>query len=291
MTGIEYLAPPDPPQAPQKAAPAGACDCHAHVFGPFARFPLAAERPYTPAELPAERYLAMLNRIGFTYGVLVQPVAYKTDCRALLNALDLAPTRLRGVALIQPEITDEELQQMHLRGVRGARFSDPPPGLTQGAVGFEVLEKAAPRLAALGWHAQIWAPAHRLGGLVQRLESLGLPLVVDHMGYFDPRQGTDSPAFTELLQLLRHNRIWLKLTAYRLSAQYPDYNDLAPFHRAALEANPARLLWGSDWPHVHMMQDMPNVGHLVDLFDRWLDRDTALRKRILVDNPAALYGF
>ncbi|HWM66080.1 MAG TPA: amidohydrolase family protein [Steroidobacteraceae bacterium] len=288
---VEYLAPPDPPQAPQKAPPVGACDCHAHVFGPFDRFPLAPERPYTPAELPAERYLRMLDRIGFNYGVLVQPVAYKTDCRALLNALDRAPNRLRGVVLVRSDITDEELKQMHLRGVLGARFSEPPPGLAQGGVGFDVLESLAPRLAYLGWHAQIWAPCHRLGALVQRLAPLGLPLVVDHMGYFDPSQGLDGPEFKGLLKLLRDNLIWLKLTAYRLSARYPDYDDLAPFHRALVEANSDRLIWGSDWPHVHMTEGMPDVGHLVDLFDRWLGHDEALRRRILVDNPAALYGF
>jgi predicted TIM-barrel fold metal-dependent hydrolase len=180
---------------------------------------------------------------------------------------------------------------MHLQGVRGARFSDPPPGMTQGAVGFDVLEELAPRLARLGWHAQIWAPCQRLATVVRQLEPLCLPLVVDHMGFFEPHAGVAGAAFKELLQLLSNGLVWLKLTAYRLSAQYPDYDELAPFQRALVAANPDRLLWGSDWPHVHMRKDMPDVGHLVNLLDRWLDHDTCLRQRILVDNPLALYGF
>jgi predicted TIM-barrel fold metal-dependent hydrolase len=127
--------------------------------------------------------------------------------------------------------------------------------------------------------------------VVKRLAPLGLPLVIDHMGYFDPRQTVDGADFKGLLKLLSNQLIWLKLTAYRLSTQYPDYDDLAPFHRALVRTNPNRLLWGSDWPHVHMTKDMPDAGHLVDLLDRWLDGDEVLRQRILVDNPRALYGF
>jgi 2-pyrone-4,6-dicarboxylate lactonase len=285
-----YLLPPELPRRPQCAPPAGATDCHAHVFGPFDRFPLAHDRPYTPPEVPGERYLALLDHLGLERGVLVQPVAYKTDCRALLHALDLDPTRLRGVALIGPDVTDQELEELHRRGVRGARFSESPANLPAAGVPFEVLEKLAPRLARLGWHAQIFAPCERLTSLVKRLRPLGLPLVVDHMGYFNPEEGIDAPDFQSLLRLLEENSIWLKLTAYRLSRAYPDYPDVTPFHDALLAARPERLLWGSDWPHVHMTRDMPDVGHLIDLFARWTP-DEALRRRILVDNPATLYGF
>lgn len=290
MTSDVSLSPPDHPIRPKLTPPDGATDCHAHVFGPFDRFPLAATRPYTPAELPGERYLRMLDDIGFARGVLVQPVAHGTDCRALLHALDLDRSRLRGIALITPEISDAELTAMHASGVRGARFSLPPPGMAAGSIHFDALVRLAPRLIRLGWHAQLWAPCAALVEALPGLTHLGLPLVVDHMGMVDVDRGTAERSFQILLRLLSEGRIWIKLTAYRLSRSYPDYPNVAAFHHALLAANPQQLLWGSDWPHVHMTADMPDTGHLLDLFDTWT-ANPALRQRILVDNPGALYGF
>jgi 2-pyrone-4,6-dicarboxylate lactonase len=272
----------------RRPPPPGATDCHAHVFGPFDQFPLAEDRHYTPPELPRDRYLQALDRLGFARGVLVQAAAYGTDCRALMHALD--GTRLRGVALITPDISDEQLIAMHRRGVRGARFSRPPPHMSKGSVGLEALEELAPRLVRLGWHAQVWMPCDELVTHAHWLMRLGLPLVIDHMGMFDPCRGVADSAFQALLRLLGRGAIWLKLIAFRLSRRYPDYEDIEPFHRAIIAANPERLLWGSDWPHVHMHAGTPDTGHLVDLFDRWT-ADDALRRRILVDNPAVLYGF
>jgi 2-pyrone-4,6-dicarboxylate lactonase len=289
MSSDACLPPLERVSRPKLTLPQGATDCHAHVFGPFDRFPLARERPYTPHELPGRRYLGMLDDIGFSRGVLVQPAAHGTDCRALLNALDLGPARLRGVALIRPDITDDELAIMHSHGVRGARFSRPPAGMTTGSIGFDALVQLAPRLAHLGWHAQIWAPCDELVPAISELLGLGVPLVIDHMGMFDASRGVTDTSLQSLLHLLGDGRIWLKLIAYRLSKRYPDYEEVAPFHKAFLEANPERLLWGTDWPHVHMSADMPDTGHLVDLFDEWTV-DAALRHRILVENPAALYG-
>lgn len=278
------------PRRPQCAPPAGATDCHAHVFGPFERFPLESERHYTPPELQVAHYLRMLDDLGFSRGVLVQPSAHGTDCRALLHALDLDAERLRGIAVITPDITDSALAEMHRRGVRGARFSRPPGALHKGFVGFEALAQLGPRLERLGWHAQILTSCDHLVSMASRLTAPGLPLVVDHMGLFEPARGVGDPDFQALLRLLGQGRIWIKLTPYRLSKRYPDYDDIAPFHQALLAANPERLLWGSDWPHVDMTEHVPDAGHLVDLFDRWTGDET-LRRRILVDNPAALYGF
>jgi predicted TIM-barrel fold metal-dependent hydrolase len=275
---------------PKRPPPDGATDCHAHVFGPFDRFPLTRDRLYTPAELPGQRYLGMLDDLGFSRGVLVQPIAHGTDCAALLNALNLDPTRLRGVALIQPNVTDNELAIMHAHGVRGARFSRPPPGMMTGSIDFDALPQLAPRLARLGWHAQIWAPCAELVAALPELLELGVPLVIDHMGMFDTSRGVSDASFQSLLRLLGDGRIWLKLIAYRLSKDYSDYAELAPFHKALLKASPKRLLWGTDWPHVHVSAHTPDTGHLVDLFDEWT-ADAALRQRILVENPAALYGF
>jgi predicted TIM-barrel fold metal-dependent hydrolase len=286
----DFLPPPERPSRPKHAVPTGATDCHAHIFGPFDRFPLADVRSYTPPELTGERYLSTLDGIGFSHGVLVQPTCHGTDCRALVNAVHSSNARLRGIAVITSNISDEELGQMDRAGIRGARFIRPPSSVYKNWVGFDTLELLAPRLIRLGWHAQIWAHCADLVDSLPSLLNLNIPLVVDHMSYFDASRGVDDESFQVMLRLLGAGRIWLKLGSFRLSKRYPDYEDVVPFHKALLAANPERLIWGSDWPHVHMTADMPDVGHVVDLLNRWTD-DASLLRRILVDNPAALYGF
>lgn len=270
--------------------PPGATDCHAHIFGPFDRFPLAPERHYDPPAVQAQHYLGMLDTIGIARGVLVQPSAHGTDCGALLHALDSDRSRLRGVAVVQQDVTHDALRDMHVRGVRGARFSQLPGELNKGFVDFAVLEKVASKLGDIGWHGQLLAFCDSLLAWMPRLTALGIPLVIDHMGLFDAQRGSTDPQFRSLVRLLGSGRIWLKLTPYKLSKRYPDYADVEPFHRELLAANPERLLWGSDWPHVEMAQHEPETGRLLQLFDRWTG-DEALRRRILVDNPATLYGF
>jgi predicted TIM-barrel fold metal-dependent hydrolase len=163
-------------------------------------------------------------------------------------------------------------------------------GRYPGAVGLDQLVALAPRLRALGWHAQLWCPADvqtaRLPGLIR----LGIPLVLDHMGSLQVSDCVSAPAFTHLLAQVREGHVWVKLSLCRVSRRYPDYPDLRPFHDALLEANPSRLLWGSDWPHVRMGELAPDVGHLLDLFQAWTS-DAAVRRQILVDNPAALFEF
>lgn len=285
-----FLPPPAQSRQPRRPLPPGATDCHAHVFGPFDRFPLAPERHYTPAELPGARYLRMLDETGLSRGVLVQGGAHGTDCRAMLDALDQGGGRLRGVALAGAGIDDATLADMDARGVRALRFSRGPAGPGPGAIDFGTLPALAPRMAALGWHVQVQDHA---GGLVEVLPSLlshGMDVVIDHMALVDPTRGAADPVFTRLLRFLERERVWFKLTPYRASRLPPAYDDMRPFHLALLSASPDRLLWGSDWPHVHLRADMPEVGSLLDLLAEWTD-DAHLLRRILVDNPAALFGF
>jgi predicted TIM-barrel fold metal-dependent hydrolase len=157
-------------------------------------------------------------------------------------------------------------------------------------VGTDELERLAPRLKELGWHAQIWAPAAYLRRELPRLLHLCLPVVLDHMGMLEVAKGTGDADFLALRNALADGRIWMKMSVCRVSRRFPDYEDLRPFHDALLRANPDRLIWGSDWPHVRMAELTPDVGHLVDLFGAWVEDDT-LRRKILVANPAALYGF
>jgi predicted TIM-barrel fold metal-dependent hydrolase len=282
------MHPITPPRAPRIPVPANACDAHAHVFGPYEQYPLASDRTYDSPELPAAAYLGMLDAIGFARGVLVTASAYGTDNRAMLHALRASPARLRGVAVLDHRVSPEELAAMHASGVRGVRFGQ-VQGFT-GAVGFDELGRMAPTLRELGWHAQVWTLLGHFIPMADRLLGHGVPLVLDHMALPNTAKGIANASFQTLLRLLGSGKVWVKLTAYRLSQAFPDYEDIRPFHDALVATNPDQLVWGSDWPHVHMSRDMPDDGHLVDLFDEWVG-DAAVRKKILVDNPARLYGF
>jgi predicted TIM-barrel fold metal-dependent hydrolase len=285
-----FLAPPAKARPPRTPPPPGAVDCHAHVFGPFEAFPLASERHYTPAELPGERYLRTLDEIGFERGVLVQASAHGADCRAMLDALDRAPSRLRGIALATPDVSDAVLADMNRRGVRGLRFSQAIEAPGKGAIPLEAALVMGPRIAALGWHMQIQADCDRFARFAPDLLGIGIPIVLDHMGLVEPGRSLTDPNWRLVLDWVARGAVWVKLTPYRMSAAYPDYQDMAPFHHALVRANPARMLWGSDWPHVHMRANMPELGCLLDVLARWTS-DEALIQRILVDNPVALYGF
>ena len=290
------MSAPDPLDAatpPKRPLPPGACDTHAHVFGPYERFPLAPERSYTPPQAPFEAYIGMLDRVGFSRGVLVHPSAYGLDCSAMLDALGRARSRLRGIAVIDASVADAQLATMHEAGVCGVRFSETSGAVGQkfaGSVGLDAFDALAPRLRELGWHAQIWIECGALVEAAPRLLRAGVPLVFDHMGRFDVTRGTKDAAFQRLLRLLADGGVWVKLSAPRNSKQFPDYADVRPFHDALIDANPDRLLWGSDWPFLRMGDRTPKVGYLVDLFEAWIG-DDALRRKILVANAAALYGF
>jgi predicted TIM-barrel fold metal-dependent hydrolase len=286
-----FLPPVARPKRPGRPAPPNACDCHVHIFGPYARFPLEQERSYAPPELPAHAFLAMIDAIGFTRGVLVQASAYGTDNRAMLNGLSESPQRLRGVAVTTRATPRAELADWRARGVCALRFTDVPPRIAfAGTVGVEEFVALAPLMRELDLHAQLWMTAKRFTNQAERLFALGVPLVLDHMAILDPAAGLAGAAFQAVLRGLGEGRFWLKLTPYRLSRSYPDYEDIRPFHEALVRANPERLVWGSDWPHVHMASEMPDDGHLVDLFDAWTG-DDVLCTRILAENPAHLYGF
>ncbi len=284
----------DRPSAPRKALPRGACDTHAHVFGPYDRFPLADPRPYTPAAAPKDHYFAMLDAVGFDRGVLVHGGANGWDHRAMLDAIATAPQRLRGIGVMPADASGEQLDELHAGGVRGLRFTElAGPTASQrfaGRVGFDALSELAPKMRQLGWHAVIWANATSIESASDLLRQLELPIVIDHLGYFDVTRGVDDPAFRSLLSLVEDGVAWVKLTAFRNSKSSPRYEDVRPFHDALAGANPNRLLWGSDWPFLGMNVNRPDVGALLNLLEEWLNDDER-RQRVLVDNPAALYGF
>lgn len=284
-----------PPAAPKQRLPDGACEAHSHVFGPLDRFPLSVTGSYEPPRTPYEVHRRMMEQVGFARAVLVQPAPYARDCAALLDACSRSPETLRGIAVADSTITDRALDDLVKRGIKGLRFvevMDPQGGgRYRGSVGFDEFHKLAPRMAALGLHAQIWADCGRIAADAEELLQHGVPVVVDHMGKPEVMRGAGDPDFARLVALLAEQRLWLKLSVCRTSKQFPDYPDARPLHDALVRAAPQRLLFGSDWPHVRMGALTPDVGHLIDLFDAWTGNDATLRRQVFVDNPKLLYGF
>jgi 2-pyrone-4,6-dicarboxylate lactonase len=279
---------PDPSR-PLFRPPPGAVDAHCHVFGPGERFPYAPERKYTPCDAPKEKLWALRDYLGFERNVLVQATCHGTDNRALVDALDDARGRARGVATVGHDVSDAELRALDAVGVRGVRFNfvrrlvDVAPQ--------EVLAGIARRVAPLGWHVVIYFEAADLPGLYAFLASLPTTIVVDHMGRPDVTQPVDGPGFELFARLMReHPNVWSKVSCpERLSRLGPPgYGDFVPFARRLVEQFPDRVLWGTDWPHPNLKSHMPDDGRLVDLIPA-IAPTPALRRALLVDNPMRLY--
>ena len=280
-----------PVTRPRQPLPRGAWDGHAHVFGPFDQFPLLPHRRYNPPFSPAEDYLAMLDSAGFARGCLVHSSANGYDNSGTAHALATAQGRVVGVAVIQPDISDDELERMHEQGFRAVRVTETGPRAAShsGSASLADLEALAPRLRALGWKAHLWANCAFTVAHAARLDALGMTVVLDHMGYFDASLGVRDSAFQSLLAMLRIQDFWVKLSVVRVSKNRPNYPEIRPFHDALVDAIPDRLVFGSDWPYISLDEAPPDVGRLVDLFDAWT-ADVTVRRKVFVDNPATLLG-
>jgi predicted TIM-barrel fold metal-dependent hydrolase len=263
-------------------------DCHAHLFGPYQRFPLAAERSYTPPEAIEPQYMGLLRRLGLGHGVLVHPSAYGEDHSLLLHALAAQPA-LRGVVVVRPG-SPLPLAGLHARGVRGARFSHRSGAGANfaGSASLEDLRVLAPRLADAGLHAELWTDCRALPDIASELRLLPVPVVIDHMGGFDVKAGIGDPGFRTLLALLESGRVWVKLCAYRNLLNEANWEAGRVFQQKMVEANPERLVWGSDWPHLRV-EPAPDPVQLLDMFMEWAGSDAVVRQ-VLSANPRRLYG-
>jgi predicted TIM-barrel fold metal-dependent hydrolase len=267
-------------------------DCHAHVFGPYAAYPLADNRSYTPPEATREAYLGMLSRLGLAQGVLVQATAYGADHALLFDALKQAP-HLRGVMVARPEELSRMLSAARLpAGLKAARFShrSVAGGNFAGSASFDDLQQMASSLADTGLHAELWTDCVALPDIAPLIAKLPVPVVIDHMGMFDAGKGLQDKGFQALLQLLSGGKVWVKLCAYRNLGNAISEDGMTlgkPFHQALVAANSDQLVWGSDWPHLRVNPE-PDAAHLLSAFKRWTD-DDGLVQKILVSNPARLY--
>jgi 2-pyrone-4,6-dicarboxylate lactonase len=281
---------PDPhPRKPRFTPPPGACDAHCHVFGPADRFPYAAGRTYTPPDAPFEALQALHAVLGLSRAVIVQATCHGTDNRATLDAIRRAKGAYRGVAIVDSSFGDKDFERLDEGGIRAARFSFARH--IGSAPDFSLVARVAAQVAPLGWHIVLYLEAEDIVENIAALTRLKLPIVIDHMGRVRTAGGTGQPAFRTLLDLSRSEDVWVKICgAERISSAGPPYRDAVPFARALIEAAPDRVLWGTDWPHPNIEGVMPNDGDLMDLLAESAPEGD-LRRRILVDNPARLYGF
>jgi 2-pyrone-4,6-dicarboxylate lactonase len=266
--------------------PADTCDAHCHVFGPGDVFPYAPGRRYTPDDAPKETLAALHKFLGVDRAVIVQASCHGNDNRAMLDALRAEPARLRGVAIADAQTSSQELQLMHAAGVRGVRFNFVKHlgGAPDMDVFWSVLRKVEP----LGWHVVLHMDATDIESLTPLIRQLPITFVIDHMGRVGSAKGTDQPAFRALLDLVRMPKCWIKVSgSERIS--FPPYDAAIPFARALVEAAPDRCLWGTDFPHPNPTHEADEAD-LVDLIPQFVS-DPALQKKLLVDNPAALYEF
>jgi predicted TIM-barrel fold metal-dependent hydrolase len=267
--------------------PDGACDCHAHVFGPQEFYPYLPDAAYIPPDASPRDYARMLCTIGCRRAVIVQPSIYGTDNRCLVAALTSGALDFRGVAVVDSGIGDPELETLHRAGVRGVRvnLASKTPGIT-----LDQAPGLAMRIEPLGWHLQFFVRIGQVPSLEQVIAQIPVPCVIDHFGHAPAAGGVESAEFKILLRLARLDHVWFKLIGpYRISRQHPRYPDVAPLVRALIAAAPDRCLWGTDWPHPNT-EYMPNDGDLADALGDWLP-DEQTRRGVLVDNPGRLYGF
>ena len=281
---------------PSPPLPRGACDCHTHVFGPA--FPFDPGRTYTPGDATADALRAHQAALGLDRVVVVQPSPYGTDNRCTLDGVRrLGPAAARAVAVVPPGLGRPDLDALHAAGVRGVRVNLQTAGQNDPATAGRMLQAAADQVAPLGWHVQVYTNLAVLAALRDVLRALPVPLVVDHFGRAMAADGAGQPGFDALLALVQSGRAYVKLSAAHRIAPRPD--DAGPVAAALVAANPARMLWGSDWPHPGgAVRDPARIepfnpiddGAALGRLRRWAG-DEATLQAILVDNPARLYDF
>ena len=281
--------------------PAGACDCHVHVFGDARRFPFAASRTYTPEFASPAELLAMHRALHISRAVIVQPSVYGTDNSCTLDAMKQYGPGARGIAVLPDAIPSSTLDNMQRAGIRGVRINlglAKEPSLAHAR---HRLKSAIAQIQGRKWHVQVYAALPVVAGLSDVVLGSPVPVVFDHFGGAKAAAGLRQPGFDKLLELVESGKAYVKISAaYRASESAPDYPDLAPLAHALIAANPQRILWGSDWPHpdTGTGRKPDEVSPLLRVDDgRLLNLlavsapDAALRKTILVDNPATLYAF
>jgi 2-pyrone-4,6-dicarboxylate lactonase len=295
---MPYCYPPDPnTRKPKFAPPANSCDTHFHVFGPPEQFPFLSTHEYTPPAAPLEHYRKMLAVIGVERAVVVQPSVHGLDNSATLDAIKNSNGKFRGVGRIDDQTPKDELRRLHDGGIRGVRFNllDRP----RGNVKIDVLDRCVDHAAELGWSVDLHIDMKNLLAQEQRIRKMPTSVVIDHIARVKPNEGLSQPGFQLLLELARLDHVWIKVSGADKICETLVHSyfglpfvEVIPYARAVIAAAPERVIWGTDWPHSNNFAPghTPNDGDLVDLLAEFAP-DEAIRRRIMVDNPAALYGY
>ena len=283
--------------------PAGACDCHTHIHGDPAAFPFFPGRVYTPEVALPEAMAALHRALGIQRVVIVTPSVYGTDNAATLYGMTARGADARGVAVIDARTSEGDLDAMGRAGVRGIRLNLATVGTDDPAVGGRLLQGAIARVRDRGWHVQVYTTLAMIAALRDLVAASPVPVVFDHFGGARAALGPGQPGFADLLALVRSGKAYVKISgAYRASTLAPDYPDVAPLAQALIAANPERIVWGTDWPHpdaatrpgrapTDVNPPLPiDDARLLNQLPVWAP-DARTRRKILVDNPASLYGF
>jgi len=284
---------------PTFEVPRNACDCHTHIFEPAAQYPYSSNRLYTPGDASIDDLTALHRALHIDRVVIVHPSPYGADNAVTIDAVRRLGDRARGVAIIDEKASAKALADMHAVGIRGVRVNLESYGESDPAVAARQLQQAAERVVPLGWHVQTYTNLAILAALHDPIMGLPVTLVIDHFGRPQASSGVTQPGFDALLALLRSGKAYVKISAaYRISQQ-PDYADVAKIARTMIDANPNRIVWGSDWPHPGAAKRDPSViepfrpeddGAALNRLAGWT-RNRAELQKILVDNPARLYQF
>jgi 2-pyrone-4,6-dicarboxylate lactonase len=276
------------PSVPAFTPPPGAVDAHCHVFGPMADFPFSAKAKYLPGDAGPDMLFALRDRLGFARNIIVQASCHGTDNSATLNAIAKSNGKARGVAVVEPAISDAELELLHAGGIRGVRFNF-LKRLVDDAPKDKFLEIAA-RIKQLGWHVVVYFEADILEEMRPFLDAIPTTIIIDHMGRPDVSQGPDGPDMRAFRALLDSRPdIWTKVTCPdRLDGNGPPWDDFARAVAPLVDDYADRVLWGTDWPHPNMHDAIPDDGALVDMIPR-IARTAELQRKLLVDNPMRLY--
>ena len=275
------------PSQPKLKLPTGSWDTHFHIFGPKARFPWAPGAPIDPADADKDKLFALHRHLGIERGVIVHTALHGTDLSVTEDALAATNGRYLGIALVPKDVSLAELKRLDKLGFRGARFHFMKH--LQQAATVDELVALSTRLAEVGWHLQVHMENALIGEITNKLEVSAVPVVIDHMGRVDASQGLDQAPFLALLRSLQNPKFWVKVSGVdRVTRKGPPYADALPFARALIEANPDRVVWGTDWPHPHHAGPIPDDGQLVDIIAGMAPTEE-LRRKLMADNPMALY--
>lgn len=283
--------------------PAHACDCHTHIHGDVEKFPFFTGRVYTPGPASPEEMAALHKALHLERVVIVTPSVYGTDNSASRFGIKARGATARGVAVIDDKTTEAQLDAMHADGFRAIRINLATDGVNSPDVGRARFTAAVERMTARGWHVQLYTTLPMISAIKDLVLAAPVPAVFDHFGGLEASLGLDQPGFADLIALVKSGKAYVKVSgAYRSSKLAPDYQDMVPYARALIAANPDRIIWGTDWPHPdsshvegRKVTDIApfypiDDGRLLDQLPVWAP-DADVRKNILVDNPARLYGF